>query len=345
MPRQDPPYGATKAIFVATIAFFVATSLAGFPLGNFFGKPSQEAFAQSTGVIANPVPRPPLATRPPDPPAHANDQGPVRPDAVARQLFGSAPSPAPLAVRSIGSYAKGCLAGAVPLAVDGPSWQAMRLSRNRNWGHPALVQYLQELASSVRANDDWNGLLVGDMSQPRGGPMLTGHRSHQIGLDADIWLTPMPDRILTRQEREEISATSMLRDGTRQIDPTRWSDAHARIIKRAASDDRVARIFVHPAIKQQLCNWEQPDADRAWLRQVRPWYGHHFHFHVRLWCPDGAIGCVNQDPPPVGDGCGADLDWWLGPEPWEPSDAPVRPRRETRLADLPAACTRVLVAN
>jgi murein endopeptidase len=33
------------------------------------------------------------------------------------------------------------------------------------------------------------GLLIGDMSQPRDGPMLYGHSSHQIGLDVDI--TPM----------------------------------------------------------------------------------------------------------------------------------------------------------
>jgi penicillin-insensitive murein endopeptidase len=223
----------------------------------------------------------------------------------------------------------------------------MRLSRNRNWGHPALVAFLQDLAITGRAQDGWNGLLVGDMSQPRGGPMLTGHRSHQIGLDADIWLTPMPDRTLSTQEREEISAISMLQDGTRTISPARWTDTHARIIRRAASDNRVARIFVHPAIKQQLCQWAngEPNADRSWLRTVRPWYGHHYHFHVRLACPQGTDGCVNQNPPPAGDGCGEELGWWLGPEPWEPSDTPARPRPETTMADLPNACTQVLVAN
>ena len=74
-----------------------------------------------------------------------------------------------------------------------PTWQVMRLSRNRNWGHPKLVAFLERLAEKAK-KVGWNGLLVGDMSQPRGGPMLTGHASHQVGLDADIWLTPMPDR-------------------------------------------------------------------------------------------------------------------------------------------------------
>ena len=64
----------------------------------------------------------------------------------------------------------------------------MRLSRNRNWGHPKLVEFLERL-SAKGAKVGWPGLLVGDMAQPRGGPMLTGHASHQVGLDADIWLT------------------------------------------------------------------------------------------------------------------------------------------------------------
>ena len=62
----------------------------------------------------------------------------------ARQLFGAAKTPAPLAARAIGFYAKGCLAGAAALPIDGPAWQAMRLSRNRNWGHPKLVAARRE---------------------------------------------------------------------------------------------------------------------------------------------------------------------------------------------------------
>jgi penicillin-insensitive murein DD-endopeptidase len=57
-----------------------------------------------------------------------------------------------------------------------------------------LLALLERLANDARSLDGWPGLLIGDMAQPRGGPMITGHESHQIGLDADIWLTPMPDR-------------------------------------------------------------------------------------------------------------------------------------------------------
>src|SRR5690554_2598695 len=121
----------------------------------------------------------------------------------AKELFGKATVPAALEPEAIGFYARGCLAGGEELATDGPAWQAMRLSRNRNWGHPRLVALIERLATEAREHDGWPGLLVGDISQPRGGPMLTGHASHQVGLDADIWFTPMPERRLTRKEREE----------------------------------------------------------------------------------------------------------------------------------------------
>ena len=263
---------------------------------------------------------------------------------VAKEAFGGAAEPAPLAARAIGSYARGCMAGGRALQIDGPSWQVMRLSRNRNWGHPELIDYLEDLAADVPAVG-WRGLMVGDLAQPRGGPMLTGHASHQIGLDADIWLREMPERRLSRQEREEISAISMLDSSGFKVDATKWSDTHARVIRRAASDPRIARIFVHPAIKRALCSFET--GDRGWLRVVRPWYGHHYHFHVRLSCPSNSNGCQNQAAPPAGDGCGAELDWWFTDEPYASSDdsRPARPRAPMRVAGLPEACTDVLLAR
>ncbi len=205
--------------------------------------------------------------------------------------------PAPLAARSIGGYAKGCLAGGVALPINGPDWQVMRLSRNRNWGNPQLVDYLERLASDARALDGWPGLLVGDMSQPRGGPMLTGHTSHQVGLDADIWLTPMPDRILTPQEREEMSARVDARRTRSTSIPTMFTLGQVEAHQAGRSYPQVARIFVHPAIKKALC--AQADAvgkDRAWLGKVRPWWNHYYHFHVRLSCPPGQDGCDEPEP-------------------------------------------------
>src|SRR5690606_36316738 len=87
----------------------------------------------------------------------------------AKQLFGKVSGPAELKPEAIGFYARGCLAGGKELAIDGPAWQAMRLSRNRNWGHPRLVALVERLATEAQNYDGWPVLLVGDISQPRGG--------------------------------------------------------------------------------------------------------------------------------------------------------------------------------
>ncbi|HVY21210.1 MAG TPA: penicillin-insensitive murein endopeptidase [Bauldia sp.] len=261
---------------------------------------------------------------------------------TAKQLFGHVSTPSSGATRSIGFYAKGCLAGAVPLPLDGPNWQVMRLSRNRHWGTPELVTYLERFAADV-SKDGWPGLLVGDMSQPRGGPMPTGHASHQIGLDADIWFTPMPDYTMSADEREKKGAVSLLMTGRLSVDPKKWSPLYGRLLKRAVSYPEVERIFVSPAIKKELCETVPPN-DHAWLRKLRPWWGHDDHFHVRLTCPPGMAGCDGQDPPPVGDGCDASLDNWFKPPP-PPPKTPVKPKPpppELTLADLPKACASVL---
>lgn len=262
-------------------------------------------------------------------------------DTPAKTLFGAVTEPAAMQPRPIGGYGRGCLSGAEALPVDGPTWQVMRLERNRNWGHPALVAFLERLAAAA-PKLGWTGLLVGDMSQPRGGPMASGHASHQIGLDADIWLTPMPGHRLTREERRDLSAVSMLKPDSREVDPALWSESRARLIRQAAKDPSVTRIFVHPGIKKTLCDWA--GTDRAWLSKVRPWWGHNYHFHVRLACPAGETACKDQDKPQSGDGCGKELAWWLSDEPWKPAPPPTKPPKPVLLSDLPAACSRVLAA-
>src|SRR5262245_14512014 len=267
----------------------------------------------------------------------------------AKMLFGAVTAPAPLAARAIGSYARGCLAGGVSLPINGPDWQVMRLSRNRNWGHPRLLNFLEHFANDARRLDHWPGLLVGDMSQPRGGPMVTGHTSHQIGLDVDIWLTPMPDRILTPQERENMTAVSMLKDPF-TVDPDKWTPLHTKLIKRAASYSEVDRIFVHPAIKKVLC--EQAGNDRAWLSKVRPWWNHYYHFHVRLKCPAGASDCDGQKPLSSDDGCGQELSNWFEKlkraaiaGAMQSPVAASKPRSSLTMAKLPKECSSVLAAG
>lgn len=259
----------------------------------------------------------------------------------AKELFGAVKLPAVSAPASAGFYSKGCVTGAVAIPVDGSAWQVMRLSRNRRWGHPDLIKIIERLALDGQ-KVGWSGLLVGDISQPRGGPMLTGHASHQIGLDADIWLTPMPNRRLTDDEREKLSATSMLKGEGLYVDPDIWTPGQAALLKVAASYPQVERILVHPGIKKKLCDTVK--GDRAWLAKVRPYWGHNYHFHMRIKCPAGSPNCRGQEPVTKGDGCGDALAWWFTDEPWKKSTTPSKPKKPILLKDLPPACAMILEA-
>ncbi|MEL6798233.1 MAG: penicillin-insensitive murein endopeptidase [Pseudomonadota bacterium] len=273
--------------------------------------------------------------------AMALPQGVVA-QSLAKELFGAKRGPSEHRPAPFGGYAKGCIAGAQQLPETGPTWQAMRLSRNRNWGHPEAIAFVQRLSRFAATQPGWNGLYIGDMSQPRGGPMLTGHRSHQSGLDIDVWMRPANDLRLSRGTRENISSISMRRQQGAFVNDD-WTPAHHMILKAAASDPAVARIFVFPGAKVQMCR--DARGDRSWLRKIRPWWGHHYHFHVRLNCPSNAGACVEQAPPPPGDGC-ADAEQWvrniLNPPPPDPNAPPPTPRRELVMADLPQQCQTVL---
>ena len=260
----------------------------------------------------------------------------------AKQLFGRAAAPADLRARSIGFYAKGCLAGAVALPVNGQTWQVMRLSRNRMWGNPVLIDFLERFSAKVPTVSNWPGILVGDISQPRGGPMLTGHASHQIGLDADIWLTPMPARVLDKETRETMSAQMMVRPDRLDVSG-KWTPNQMAVVRTAALDPRVERIFVNAAIKKAICR--DATGDRSWLGKVRPMWGHDYHFHVRMICPAGDASCTPQAPPKGDEGCGSELDWWFKDSVLHPRiDPDAKPKPQITMAELPPACRDVLMA-
>jgi penicillin-insensitive murein DD-endopeptidase len=286
------------------------------------------ALAQDKGSVDS-KPLPPLAN-------------PKDSKVAAKELFARKILPAAMPTQVIGFYSKGCIAGAKQMPLNGDTWQVMRLSRNRNWGHPDLIALLKRLSVNAHKDAGWPGILVGDMGQPRGGPALSGHASHQIGLDADIWLTPMPDHRLSREEREEMSAVMMVRDDRLDIDPRVFTPGHLMVIRDAAQEPSVQRIFVNAAIKKALCR--EAKGDRSWLSKIRPWWGHDYHFHIRMACPPGSSECKGQLPQEGGEGCSAsDLAYWfkdsvLHPAPSEP------PSHGMTMAALPAACKQVLNA-
>lgn len=261
----------------------------------------------------------------------------------AKDLFGAKKLPAAVAAQSIGFYSKGCFAGGVAIPMDGPNWEVMRPSRNRRWGHPVMIALIEKLSRDAAA-DGWPGLLIGDISQPRGGPMMTGHASHQIGLDADIWLTPMPAQKLSADKRESMSATLLVDEKTHLVKDALWTPAHMRLLKRAASYPEVERILVNPGIKKKLC--DTVTGDRSWLQKIRPFWGHDYHFHMRIGCQPGSPNCKAQEATTPGDGCDKSLAWWFTEEPWRPNKNPDAPKARDimTMATLPKQCQAVLDA-
>ena len=282
---------------------------------------------------------------PPSNPLKNTEQEKKQNSKPAIDLFSQKKLPSLGNAMAIGYYPRGCLQGGVELPTTGPNWQVMRVSRNRNWGHPELVQFLERFAPLAAEATGWKGILIGDMAQPRGGPLPTGHRSHQIGLDVDIWFMPMPDRALSAEEREKILAPNVVAADGKHVNDKLWSAAHIAFIRTAAEQPQVERVLVNAAIKKELCRVKSTK-DEAWMSKVRPWYGHDDHIHVRLKCPADSPDCRAQPPVPKGDGCDKSLNYWFAdwilrliiPNVVSPF------AKGLKLKDLPPACAAVLNA-
>lgn len=280
----------------------------------------------------------PVATTPP--PAPSTGQLTLPESAPAAQHFAAVRTGSTGSAEVIGSYTRGCIAGASQLPLDGTHWQVVHPSRNRAWGHPDLIAFVRALGDRVAA-DGYGGLLVGDLAQPRGGPLPSDHNSHQVGLDADIWLTPMPARVLTSAERESFDPPSLVDFTTLRV-TSGFGAAQYALLRRAAEAPEVTRIFISPPIKRAMCD-RTTSGDRSWLRKLRPWMGHASHMHVRLACPAGSQDCKAQDDPPPGDGCGAELQSWFTDRSWmKPKPGTYVPQAPMTLNGLPAECRRVL---
>jgi penicillin-insensitive murein DD-endopeptidase len=262
----------------------------------------------------------------------------------ANVLFSEKKLPSLGKAMAIGYYPRGCLQGAVELPITGQTWQVMRVSRNRNWGHPELINFLERFAPLAAKATGWHGILVGDMAQPRGGPLPFGHRSHQIGLDVDIWFMPMPDRVLSQGERDNISALDLVAANGKDVNRENWSSADVAFIRTAAEQPEVERVLVNAAIKKELCRVES-EKDKTWMSKVRPWYGHADHIHVRLKCPADSPDCRAQPAVPSGDGCDRSLNYWFADWILRLKIPDISPSAKgLKLKDLPPVCAAVLNA-
>jgi penicillin-insensitive murein DD-endopeptidase len=226
------------------------------------------------------------------------------------------------AQRILGTYSAGCLFGATAMPLSGPGYRQMEAARNKFYGHRDLIAFLKEFGQK-NLQAKLGELYLADLGPPRGGPMMTGHNSHQIGLDVDI---RFDEKQNTMVDGNKISS--------------RWTQKQVRLLAMAASDARVERIFVNPIIKKEVC--KNRGAHKNWIYKLRPWWGHDEHFHVRLHCPKNELGCLRQNPVDQSeDSCEKDLAWWFSDAAKEEErdrDDKYRKRPERGFPSLPTEC-------
>lgn len=205
---------------------------------------------------------------------------------------------------AIGEYSLGCLQGAQTFTGKEKGLVLSQMKRGRYWGHPDLIELLTRAGAEFAKQG--KKIIIGDLSQSRGGPTLTGHASHQTGLDVDVWfkmLEASEELTLRSQEIESMKPIQEL--GIDQI----------KLIKLFAKDPGVERIFINPSFKKKLCsNSLSLKLTSEEQRKMRAWWGHDDHIHVRMKCPTDNPLCISQKPIPSGDGCGEDLNWWFTDE-------------------------------
>jgi penicillin-insensitive murein endopeptidase len=262
---------------------------------------------------------------------------------IADNPWANVETPTKGPARVYGTYGAGCIAGALPLPLNGVGYQVIRPSRNRIYGHPNLIDFAQTLTTKLHQKG--MVMLAADLAQPRGGPMPGEHASHTVGLDMDFWFKQDEralSRLLTMEERETIEPLPLADLDKNELYEDRWDARYETMLKTAASDPRVERMFVHPTIKKKLC--ANPENHQDWLRKIRPWWGHNLHFHTRIACPTGSPECVPQ-PPQTTIGCDETLEWWFSDEwreEYEKRKRESTPADASELPQLPSACDGVL---
>jgi len=255
---------------------------------------------------------------------------------VMAKTWANVNAPTQTLPRVIGKPNSGCIAGAQALPLQGEGYLVVHLERHRHYGHPSLIQALQTLAKQAQ-QQAINPLQIGDLGQARGGPLPFGHRSHQTGLDADIWFNLDPNSYANANaQRSNIHQPTMLTIDKPGLDKNRWTQQHTLVLKLTAQLPEVDRVFVNPYIKKELC--DSAGEERDWLRKIRPWFYHDDHFHLRLHCPPDSPDCEKQAAIPAGDGCGAELISWFEKAPIvKHTPSPPHPV-------MPKACADVLSA-
>ncbi len=178
-------------------------------------------------------------------------------------------------------------------------------SDDRNWGHPALVKMLRRNARDVsRAIKGGSVMLVGDLSNKRGGP-LSGHHSHQSGRDADVafFARDAEGRPVALDRFVAFGGDGKARDGSGYTfdDHRNWLLVQAWIRDHRAG---LSHIFVAAPLRKRLLDYarrhpqfkKHVDEALALMKQPKNAEAHDDHFHLRIACPKRQQEICREEP-------------------------------------------------
>ena len=187
--------------------------------------------------------------------------------------------PASLGSVCLGRPNRGRLWNAVELTSE-PGLHVM-VNRDNSFGTVATVRSLRAAVADLRAErPSAPDLNVGDLSRERGG-YLRPHRSHQLGLDADLgyfyranakWYTKATAENLDRELTWALVKSLIAEGGVEYVfmDRSVQSWLHNYALDQGEDPAWLEKIFESPAHKDTL---------------IRHAYGHVTHFHVRFLDP------------------------------------------------------------
>jgi len=211
--------------------------------------------------------------------------------------------------QAVGSYSNGKLINANRLESDGPGFLKIFLPRDRGYGTSDWLEIMGYVtAEMAQRYPTGERLQIGDVSAQPGGP-ISGHASHQVGLDGD---TSYYNHSLREQNPQNVNGFEVNYVVNGALTADFDLERNFAIARLLAGTGRLNRIFVNAVVKKALCAYAAGLPDVAdgpmasvtdTLRRLRPWNGHDDHMHVRVSCPTASPRCVPQEEPPVGNGC------------------------------------------
>jgi penicillin-insensitive murein endopeptidase len=207
---------------------------------------------------------------------------------------------------AIGSYSNGSLSNADALPLKGPGFLKLFVPRKRNFSTIELNTLLKDAAKELaRLYPEGERLQIGDQSAKKGGA-ISGHASHQNGLDVDIAYLRKNHREQSPNATAGFDEEFVLKGSVSKNFDLERNWAALKLFSRLGE---LNRVFMDVEIKRALCKYAESHgelkAEAETLRALRPWPNHANHMHVRIHCPRGNSRCLAQEAPPPGPGCSA----------------------------------------